>query len=358
MLLKLLGAPALASVQQQVVALLPGGAMAGPMRNAGAVVEELDLLGGLSLLTGSAQLARLARRFRPHVIHGWLYHGNLGALLARAALPERTPLIWGVRQSLPTLDGENAFARTAIHLNKWLSRQPDCLLFNSNTSLDQHRSFGFEMRHARHLPNGFATDRFAPHAADRARLRAAWGVEEDEVVFGLLARHHPVKDHAGFLEAAHRVAHARPKTRFVLAGTGVDPSNDVLARQVTDSGLGDRVHLLGERQDVPAVLAALDVYVSSSRAEAFSNSVGEAMACALPCVVTAVGDSPQVVADTGCVVPPAKPEELADAMLRMVDLGPAGRAALGAKARARVQSVFSLDAVAAQHAALYRELVA
>ncbi len=332
--------------------------MAAPMRSTGAVVDELNLLGALPVVAGSVQLARLARRFQPQLVHGWLYHGNLGAALARAAAPGRAPLIWGIRQSLPSLAGENAFARAAIHLNKTLSRQPDCLLFNSHTSLEQHRSFGFDMRHARLLPNGFDTKRFAPNETDRQRLRAQWGADDADLLFGLLARHHPVKDHAGFLQAARLVLDARPQARFVMAGTGVDPSNTVLARQVSDSGLGDRVHLLGERRDVAAVLAALDVFVSASRAEAFSNAVGEAMACALPCVVTAVGDSAQVVADTGLVVPPAQPEALAAAMLRLADLGPSGRAAWGARARARIESNFSLDTVASHHAELYRELVA
>ncbi len=332
--------------------------MAAPMRAVGAVVDELNLLGGLPVVTGSFQLAQLARRFQPQLVHGWLYHGNLGAALACAAVPGRAPLIWGIRQSLPTLAGENAFARAAIYLNKTLSRQPDCLLFNSHTSLEQHRAFGFDMRQARHLPNGFDTERFAPRATDRACLRAQWGADQADLLFGIVARHHPVKDHACFLQAARRVLDARPQARFVMAGTGVDPGNTSLAQQVADSGLGDRVHLLGERQDVPAVLAALDVFVSASRAEAFSNAVGEAMACALPCVVTAVGDSAQVVGDTGLVVPPAQPEALAAAMLRLADLGTSGRAAWGARARARIESNFSLDAVAAQHAELYRELMA
>lgn len=358
MLLKLLTARSLAHIDQRVVAMLPGGAMAAPMRAVGAVVDELNLLGGVPVVTGSFQLARLARRFQPQLVHGWLYHGNLGAALACAAVPGRAPLIWGIRQSLPTLAGENAFARAAIHLNKTLSGLPDCLLFNSHTSLEQHRAFGFDMRQARHLPNGFDTERFAPRATDRACLRAQWGADQADLLFGLVARHHPVKDHACFLQAARRVLDARPQARFVMAGTGVDPGNTALARQVADSGLGDRVHLLGERRDVPAVLAALDVFVSASRAEAFSNAVGEAMACALPCVVTAVGDSAHVVADTGLVVPPAQPDALAAAMLRLADLGTSGRAAWGARARARIESNFSLDAVATQHAELYRELMA
>lgn len=357
MLLKLLGASALSHCEQEVIAMLPGGAMAEPMRATGAQVREQDFLGGVPFVGGAAGLVRAARRFDPDIVQGWLYHGNLGAALARASLSRHVPLVWGIRQSLASLEGENWFARVGIALNRIGSGRPDRVLFNSRTSMAQHRDFGFNMAHADYLPNGFETGKFRPDPEARARWRAAWGIDEAAVVFGLLARYHPSKDHAGFLQAARRVREARPASHFVLAGTGVDRDNDALMRAIHDAGLAEHVHLLGEQRDVAGVLAALDVYVSSSATiEAFSNSVGEAMSCALPCVVTDVGDSPSVVGDTGRTVPPRDPEALAAAMIAMHDLGRAGRAALGAQARQRVLSEFDIEAVAGRYAALYGTL--
>jgi glycosyltransferase involved in cell wall biosynthesis len=357
MLLKLLGARALSHHDQQVIALLPGGAMAAPMRATGAQVDELDFLGGLPLLGGALGLVQLARRCNPDIVQGWLYHGNLGATLARAALPRRVPLVWGIRQSLATLEGENRFARAGIFLNRSASRRPDRVLFNSRTSLAQHRDFGFCMARAEYLPNGFETNGFRPDAQARARWRATWGVTDGSVVFGLLARYHPFKDHAGFLQAARRVCAERPASRFVLAGTGIDAANAALMHSIREAGLAAHVHLLGEQRDVASVLAALDVYVSSSSREAFSNSVGEAMSCALPCVVTDVGESRAIVAETGRVVPPGDPAALAAAMIAMHDLTAAGRAALGAQARQRVVAEFDIEAIAARYAQLYATLV-
>lgn len=357
MLLKLLQARALGGFEQRVVALLHGGALAAPMRATGTDVDELDLLGGLPVIGGTFGLARLARAFAPHLVQGWMYHGNLGATVARMAQKRRIPLVWGVRQSLVSLDGENAFARTAIHMNRMLSHVPDRILFNSRTSLDQHRAFGFHDRRAQYLPNGFDTDRFRPDAGARARLRQEWGVPGGATVFGLVARLHPAKDHAGFLRACRHVLAARPEVRFVMAGTGVDRGNPVLTGLIADLALKDRVLCLGERHDVPSIMSAIDVCVSSSTAiEGFSNSVGEAMSCAVPCVVTAVGDSPDVVGDTGVVVPPRECQAMADAMVQLIDLGPQGRRELGARARARVQMRFSLEVVAGRYAELYREL--
>lgn len=356
MLLKLLGAPAMSGVEQRVVALLPGGALTEAMRATGATVDVLNFLGGLPVLAGVSRLVGLTRAWRPDVLHGWMYHGNLGASCAQAALGRSVPLLWGIRQSLPSLQGENAFARAAIYLGRAGSSRPHGLLFNSHTSLRQHQDFGFDVRRAQYLPNGFDTTAFAPAAAARAHWRAAWGAGDDDVVFGLMARHHPTKDHRGFLQAAQRVRASRPDVHFVLAGTGVDANNAALAQDIAATGLGERVHLLGERSDVAAVMAGLDVAVSSSRAEAFSNAIGEAMSCALPCVVTDVGDSALVLGACGRVVPPREPEALAAAMLDLARLGKPGRKALGDAARARVTAEFSLGAVAGRQLALYTRL--
>jgi glycosyltransferase involved in cell wall biosynthesis len=82
------------------------------------------------------------------------------------------------------------------------------------------------------------------------------------------------------------------------------------------------------------------------------------MACGVPCVVTDVGDSAYLVAETGKVVPPRDPASLAEAWLALLSLPARERAALGKAARQRIQDHFSLPAVAAQYAALYRELAA
>lgn len=356
MLLKLLGAPALADVRQHVIALLPQGALAGAMRATGAQVEQLNLLGGLPLAGDTLRLAALARRVAPDVVHGWMYHGNLGALVARAAQRHRVPLVWGIRQSLASLDGENAWARAGIFASRLLSRVPDTILFNSRASLDQHCRFGFHAARMRWLPNGFDTGRFRPDAEARTSGRLRWAVKDTDIAIGLVARVHPVKDHEGFLRAAKRVADVRPNVVFVLCGTGTEPANEDLSRLISELGLPDRVRRLGETQDTPKVTAALDIAVSASVGEAFSNSIGEAMSCALPCVVTDVGDSALVVGDTGIVVPPRDSARLAQAMIELIDASAATRTEMGHRARARVESEFSLDTVAMRHLALWREL--
>lgn len=356
MLLKLVNAHALSHCEHRVVAMLPRGAMADTLRASGVSVQEVDFLGGIPVVNGALRLAKAARAFDPDIVQGWLYHGNLGALLARAALRRRVPLVWGIRQSLASLEGENWFARVGIALNRAASAHPDRLLFNSRTSLAQHRARGFDVAHSDYLPNGFESTAFAPDAQARAQWRSAWGVDDGTVVFGVLARYHPFKDHAGFVQAARQVLAARPASRFVLAGTDIHEGNEALMRCIREAGLERHVYLLGEQRAVAGVLSALDVSVSSSTVEAFSNSIGEAMSCGLPSVVTDVGDSGAIVGEAGRVVPARDPAALADAMVAMHDLGKAGRAALGARARQRVMAEFDIEAIASRYSALYGAL--
>ena len=142
--------------------------------------------------------------------------------------------------------------------------------------------------------------------------------------------------------------------QFVLAGAGIDWKNPVIVDLVNRFRLNDRVHLLGERDDIPELTAALDIATSSSFSESYPNVVGEAMACGVPCVVTDVGHSAAIVGETGLVVPPRDPAALAAAWLPLVDAGTAALR-LGARGTAPHPEQFSLPRIVRRYEALYDE---
>src|SRR5207244_5800392 len=129
----------------------------------------------------------------------------------------------------------------------------------------------------------------------------------------------------------------RPDARFVLCGKDVTVENEQLRAWIEAAGLADAVHLLGQRDDVPRLMASFDVLVSSSIGEGLPNAIGEAMACGTPCVVTDVGDCATIVGDTGRVVGPSDPGALAGAVVEVLDLPETQRSALGSAARERVR---------------------
>jgi glycosyltransferase involved in cell wall biosynthesis len=150
-------------------------------------------------------------------------------------------------------------------------------------------------------------------------------------------------------------AKEHPSARFVLIGRGTR-EQPALQALVADFGLEDRVFLLGERPDMPRMTAGLDIACSGSAwGEGFSNAIGEAMACAVPCVVTEVGDSPYLVGETGLRVPPSQPEALARAISQLISAGPEYRQQLGAAARRRVEDNFSLPAVVCRFEKVFEE---
>jgi glycosyltransferase involved in cell wall biosynthesis len=153
-----------------------------------------------------------------------------------------------------------------------------------------------------------------------------------------------MKDHATLLQAAGIFIRRVPNARFVIVGDGPEETKRYLADVAVDAGVDASVIWLGARGDMPAVYSSFDVAVSSSAfGEGFSNALGEAMACEVPCVTTDVGDASTIVADTGRVVPRCQPGPLAEAL---VDMAAADRRLLGTKARARIVGFFSADALA------------
>ena len=232
------------------------------------------------------------------------------------------------------------------------------ILNNSSKSVAQHSAIGYETESTVVIPNGFDTDLFAPSEEARYDIRAELGVSHDTFLIGLIGRYHPLKDHTTFLSAAALLLKDYPDSQFVLAGKRVDWNNEALRAQVQDLGMVERVHLLGERLDMPQLTAALDVATSSSYEEGFPNVIGEAMACGVPCAVTEVSDLPWIVGDCGRVVPPRNPQALAKAWKDLIEIGRQGRAALGLAARSRVAELFSLSSVVEQYEALYESAVA
>ncbi len=355
MLVKLVATLGAQGCEFSVVSLLDAGTQGAALRALGVPVHEARMKQASRLPSLPLRLRQVVRAVEPDVIQGWMYHGNLAASVARRLAGSTARLVWGVRQTFYGMAMERPLTRLVIRANAALSGSTDAVVYNSALSLRQHAEAGFAAARGLVIPNGFDTARFRPDAAVRAAARARLDLPRQAEVVGLVARDHPMKDHAGFFAAAAAVARSRPDAHFVLAGTGVEAGNARIASLLHEAGLGERVRLLGEVHEVEQLLPAFDVAVlSSAWGEAFPNVLGEAMACGVPCVSTDVGDAAAIVGDAGRIVPREDSGRLAAAIVDVLGLGAEGRRALGEAGRRRVEAKFSLAAVAAQYLALYR----
>lgn len=284
----------------------------------------------------------VVRDEKPDVVYAFMGPPSLVALTAPLAR-SGTRVVWGIRSSNMELARYDRLAVAARHAERLLSRFADLIISNSFAGRAQAEREGFAARRMIVIGNGIDTSAFARRASARAEVREALGIAADAPLVGSVARVDPMKGYEVFVEAAARVAASHPGVHFVAAGDGAPGYRATLADQARGLGLDGRLHWLGQVDDVAHIYSALDVATSTSVfGEGFSNSVGEAMACGVPCVVTDVGDAGHVVGDTGIVVPSNDPERLADGWRALLDLSPAERAARGERARQRVAERFSV----------------
>lgn len=359
MLQKLVGAVTDYGVEATVVSLTSMSRIGHELRESGVPVVALGGKGGILLPHQMLSLLRMYRQARPQIVHTWMYHANVvgHGLLRLGNRRDRPVLITSVRGALHAPERQKPMLRLVRRIDARLSGTADSLVFNSHRAAEQHAAIGYAMRRATVIPNGFDTGRFRPSTEDAWRVRQALGCQ-DGFLIGLVARFDPLKDQRTFLEAAALVALRVPRCRFILVGRGCDLDNPEIVDLIRQHGLGDKAFALGERHDMPAIQASLDLAVCSSVSESFPNAIGEAMASGVPCVVTDVGDCAMLVGDTGRVVPPRNPEALAQAITQMLAMPADGLASMGARARERINLHFATERVASAYVELYRSCVA
>ncbi|MCB1227812.1 MAG: glycosyltransferase [Verrucomicrobiales bacterium] len=331
-----------------VASLAAGGKHLAPLRAAGASVIDLGMRSGRPSLRALLRLRQDASTFRPDLLVGWMYHGNLAASLIQRRMGHRPAMVWNIRQSLYRLQDEKRGSAFVIRcLAHASNRRPQRILYNSALSARQHEALGFDADKTDLVPNGFDTELFRPDPEARHLLLRELKLPQEVVLIGRIGRNAAMKDHPTALAACAGICRNHPEVHVLFAGTGMtddDPVfRDFLSRQ---TGIAGQIHFLSERQDLPQLTAALDIVLSSSAfGEGFPNVVGEAMACGVPVVATDVGDTAQVLGQAGRIVPPRDPRRLAAALEEMLSLTTDQRQSLGSVGRQRIVAEFSLESV-------------
>lgn len=301
------------------------------------------------------RLRELLERERVEVLHthGGMYPENIRHL-GRVARAAGIPVVWTCGYGA-TYPREVA----AREIAPWVDR----VIAVSQAVRERLLATGaFDPRAIEVIHHGLDLEEWpAPRAAEREALRAELGAGPEEVLFGIVGRVVRIKGHQTFLEAAAALAARSPAARFVVVGDQrpVETSGGEFMRHLRAEsrrlGLEDRVRFAGWREDVGAVMAALDVLVQPSLEEAFGRTLLEAMALGRPVVAARTGGMPEVVEEgaTGLLVPPRDAAALAAAMERLAG-DAALRAGMGRAGRARVEERFSLARGTRRVEAIYR----
>lgn len=299
---------------------------------------------------GLARALREVHEFRPQVMHGNQFHGNMLARLLHLAHP-KVPVISTIHNVY-----EGGRART-------LAYRVSDLLSARNVAVCTAAAERFAAIHAcapeklRVIANGIDGAAFTPDAARRVRVRAELEAG-DKFVWLAACRIAPAKDIANLLRAFATVRSAEPRAQLWIAGGGRTSYVLELKRLNRELGNGPAVRWLGLRNDVVALLDAADAFVLSSAWEGMPLALGEAMAMEKPFVATDVGGVRELAGEGGMLVPARDATALADAILATMRTDAEERRQMGCAARARIETHFNLNAKAVEWERAYLEVAA
>jgi|GEM_PF-138039 len=304
------------------------GAFRAELAAAGVQTLCVGKRGRWDLLGFFCRLIKATRQLRPEILHGYLAESNLMALLLKpfCGFPR---VVWGVRDSQTDAHLWGILGKLSFRLNCLLARFADLIICNSNAGRDYYAARGYPAAKMHVIPNGIDTQRFKPGPKKTDKT----------LTFGLVGRLSPMKDHATFLAAARLDPHAK----FVIVGSGDETYAQQMRELVAQLGLADRVTWLPAQHDMPAVYATFDCLVNSSAfGEGFSNVIGEAMACGVPCIASNVGDAATIIGDKSQIFRAGDHEALAQCMLAFHPHNP----------RQRIVEHFSVEKLVARTSAL------
>ena len=341
--------------QHSVVSLTDIGKLGAQFQTMGIDVNTLGMNSVFSIPLVLLRLVGLIRANQPDIVQTWMYHADLLGGLA-ACIAGNRYVIWGVRTTDIQLDGSFMTAiarRLCARLSSWI---PSVIVCAAEASKQFHVEVGYDATKMSVVPNGYNFSWLKASFNQRELLRQQYGIDQNNLVLGSLGRFHADKDQKNFVLTSGLLASKFSQLRFLMIGRGVDWKNRQLSNWIVDTGFKERFVLLGERDDVPQCLAAMDIFCLHSKTEGFPNVLAEAMAMSLPCISTDVGDAAMLLAETGVVVPKENSAALAQGVEQLLVLDQSTRSALGMQAKSRVEMLFSMDNARERFEEIYRQV--
>ena len=343
--------------EMNVISLGEKGVVGSRIEALGVQVRALELSRALPDPLRLLRLRRWLSDSSPTLVQTWLHHSDLvGGIAARLT---GIPVLWNLRQT--DLDQDTQRLSTAAvtwACHRLAGRLPVGIVCCCDTTRRVYEAHGYPANRLVVIDNGIDLERYRPSREAGALLRQQLRLDAAAQIVGMVARFHPMKDHRAFVTAAAAVLARIPSATFVLCGEGIDSANAELTAWIGATGAPERFHLLGMRDDLPALTAAFDVAVSASNSgEGFSNVLLEAMACGVACVATDVGDARNIVADTGWIVAKRQPLALAGAVIEALS-DPEQLRARARAARQRAVDNYSVALNVSRYEALYEEVAA
>jgi glycosyltransferase involved in cell wall biosynthesis len=337
-----------------VACMLAPTAYTSILEQADIPVFSLDMPRGVPDPRGIFRLARLIRQLKPDVLHAHMVHANLLGRITR--LMVRVPVVISTVHNLRETSekgGPTWYKERLYRITDFLADRTTII---AQSAFERYVQVGAVPRSKLEMiPNGVDTHRFKPSLPLREKTRAELGLGSD-FVWLAVGRLVEQKDYPNLLRAVQML----PSTNWQLLIVGDGGLREPLCALSEELGVRDQVRFIPPREDVLALYAAADAFVMSSAFEGMSAALQEAIAMALPCVVTDVGANRDLVCDgvTGYLVPPADSSRLGEAMRSLMAAPVSCREQFGRNARHFAVSNYEFKTVAQKWFDLYDRCLA
>ncbi len=328
------------------------GELVPAFRQAGIPVHLLKARGHFDPLA-LARLVRLVRDGHFDIVHSHLFRADIYAGLAVAQLGVDPPLLVSTRHN-----DDRFFLNPFVGIVHYLISARQNLIIAISDHI-AHFTVARGVRHparVRRVYHGLEPPVTRALEREGQRIRGELGISADAFLVGNVGRLAPQKGQRHLIGAMPALLERVPHAHAMIAGAG--DLEDFLRDLAEETGVAERIHVLGPRKDVPALMHAMDVFAMPSIWEGFGLVLLEAMAAGRPIVASRVATIPEVVLDgqTGLLVPAGDPLALAEALAQLAHQ-PGLAARMGEAGRERVRHQFSLEKMVGDTELLYRELV-
>ena len=332
----------------KVLSMLPPIELTDELIAAGVEVDTLNM-SPIPNPLAIVKLARVLRADHTHILHSHMAKANfLGRISGRLA---RVPV-------------QISTAHNIVEGGKWIElgykitdSLADVTTNVSQRAIDRYVAIGaVSAAKARLMYNGLDTTSFERSHQTRLEYRQKLRIG-DQFCWLAVGRLSPSKDYPNMIRAFRRVLSEQPEATLIIVGKGDEEPN--VRSLISSEGISSKVHMFGQRKDIPALMCAADAHVMSSAWEGAPMVLLEASASSLPVVATDVGGNSELVVDgkTGLIVPPGDDAALAEGMLKIMAMPEEDRARLGSAGHEYVERQFGLPIVLDRWETLYRSIL-
>ena len=216
---------------------------------------------------------------------------------------------------------------------------------------------GYNKSKLKFIPNGYDLSLLKIDNVQKKKFKSKFNINKKIPLLGNVARYDPQKDHLNLIKALSLLHTENINFLCVLVGSNIDKNNVKIVDEIKKLKLSKKIILLGQTKNITNVMNGFDIHIlSSSYGEGFPNVVAESMACGTPSIVTDVGDSAYIVGNTGWVVQPNNPHELAEAIKKSVkEIGTSKWNKRCNNARLRIKNNYSINKMIERYNTIWKE---